>query len=143
MTPLEPSDQLTQNAGAPRKVPARLGPDLDAPAPRSPVRQNVLPLHATEARPAEPTIAPIKQPSSFHVAYYCNSSVALMNLSGNGQIADLHPVAGLLLGGQREKEKGKSVRPGVRIRFLDSLLTVAAEERQLSHNHLSPTGAPG
>jgi hypothetical protein len=23
-------------------------------------------------RPAEPTIAPIKQPSAFHVAYYCN-----------------------------------------------------------------------
>jgi hypothetical protein len=26
-------------------------------------------------RPAEPTIAPIKQPSAFHVAYYCNPGV--------------------------------------------------------------------
>ena len=47
-------------------------------------------------RLAEPHLAPIKHPSAFHVAYYCIPCVPLMNLSGNGQIADLHSGAGLL-----------------------------------------------
>jgi hypothetical protein len=38
-------------------------------------------------RPAEPTIAPIKQPSAFHVAYYCNLSPTLINSSTNAQRA--------------------------------------------------------
>jgi hypothetical protein len=40
-------------------------------------------------RLAEPTIAPIKQPSAFHVAYYCNLSLTLLDPSGKAQIADL------------------------------------------------------
>jgi hypothetical protein len=32
-------------------------------------------------RLAEPTIAPIKQPSAFHVAYYCNLSLTLLDPS--------------------------------------------------------------
>jgi hypothetical protein len=31
-------------------------------------------------RLAEPPLAPIKQPSAFHVAYYCNLRAPLMNL---------------------------------------------------------------
>jgi hypothetical protein len=38
-------------------------------------------------RLAEPPLTPIKQPSAFHVAYYCNLSVPLIDLSGNGQEA--------------------------------------------------------
>jgi hypothetical protein len=50
-------------------------------------------------RLAEPPLAPIKQPSAFHVAYYCNSSVPLLDPSGNGQKADLRSGAGLFAAG--------------------------------------------
>ena len=43
-------------------------------------------------RLAEPPLAPIKHPSAFHVAYYCNSSVPLMNPSGNGHSRPLYLV---------------------------------------------------
>jgi len=45
-------------------------------------------------RLAEPHLAPIKRPSAFHVAYYCNLSPTLINTSGNVQKGDLYPVAG-------------------------------------------------
>ena len=54
-------------------------------------------------RPAEPTIAPIKQPSAFHVAYYCNSSVALINASGNAQKGALLPCCLALLRAVRRR----------------------------------------
>ena len=34
-------------------------------------------------RLAEPTITPIKQPSAFHVAYYCTPCPTLLNPSAN------------------------------------------------------------
>jgi len=46
-------------------------------------------------RLAEPHLAPIKRPSAFHVAYYCNLSPTLIIPSGNGEIADLDSGAGL------------------------------------------------
>jgi hypothetical protein len=36
-------------------------------------------------RLAEPPLAPIKHPSAFHVAYYCNLGVPLLGPSGHGQ----------------------------------------------------------
>ncbi len=42
-------------------------------------------------RLAEPPLAPIKRPSAFHVAYYCNSSIPLINPSGNVQGGDINP----------------------------------------------------
>ena len=42
-------------------------------------------------RLAEPTIAPLKQPSAFHVAYYCNPSVPLIKHCGNVQKGALLP----------------------------------------------------
>ncbi|MGA7902129.1 MAG: hypothetical protein WCA06_05825 [Terrimicrobiaceae bacterium] len=48
-------------------------------------------------RRAEPPLAPIKRPSAFHVAYYCNLSATLLNPSGNGQIAELDPLCGSFL----------------------------------------------
>ena len=36
-------------------------------------------------RLAEPPLAPIKHPSAFHVAYYCNPRAPLMNLSEMGK----------------------------------------------------------
>jgi hypothetical protein len=53
-------------------------------------------------RLAEPPLTPIKQPSPFHVAYYYNPSVPLMNPSGDGQKGDIclsAAVAGLLFVG--------------------------------------------
>jgi hypothetical protein len=35
-------------------------------------------------RLAEPPLVPIKHPSAFHVAYYCNLSVPLINPFGHG-----------------------------------------------------------
>jgi hypothetical protein len=43
-------------------------------------------------RLAEPPLAPIKHPSAFHVAYYCNMNLAEKNLSGNARKNDLFPV---------------------------------------------------
>jgi hypothetical protein len=42
-------------------------------------------------RLAEPPLAPIKHPSAFHVAYYCNMNLAEKNLSGNARKDDLFP----------------------------------------------------
>ena len=42
-------------------------------------------------RLAEPPLAPIKRPSAFHVAYYCNPRVPLINPSANVQGGDINP----------------------------------------------------
>ena len=47
-------------------------------------------------RLAEPHLAPIKRPSAFHVAYYCNLRLSLMNPSANVQQGDVYPVARLV-----------------------------------------------
>ena len=44
-------------------------------------------------RLAEPPLAPIKHPSAFHVAYYCNPRVPLINPSGIGQTPAIYPAA--------------------------------------------------
>ena len=49
-------------------------------------------------RLAEPPLAPIKHPSAFHVAYYCISSLTLLDPSTNAQKGDIYPVPGLLAG---------------------------------------------
>jgi hypothetical protein len=40
-------------------------------------------------RLAEPPLTPIKHPSAFHVAYYCNLCLTLLTRSANGETADL------------------------------------------------------
>lgn len=49
-------------------------------------------------RLAEPPLAPIKRPSAFHVAYYCNLCVPLIYAPTNVQPATLYPVAALFPG---------------------------------------------
>jgi hypothetical protein len=46
-------------------------------------------------RLAEPTIAPIKQPSAFHVAYYCKLSPTLKNPSVIGKKPQTFPTVDL------------------------------------------------
>ncbi len=46
-------------------------------------------------RLAEPPLAPIKHPSAFHVAYYCNPWPTLKNCFRDALAADLCAVAGL------------------------------------------------
>ncbi len=43
-------------------------------------------------RLAEPPLASIKQPSAFHVAYYCNLRVPLRKRSSDAHSADPYPV---------------------------------------------------
>ena len=65
-------------------------------------------------RLAEPPLAPIKRPSAFHVAYYCNLSATLLNPSGNGQIAELRPPLRQLLTVRRRQLLADSLAVGKR-----------------------------